>query len=270
MKKIHGNIQSLKSRQIARIEDIYRIRCGDASIASARLMEQLSAVSHETGRQAGVLIDRSGKIFAVIIGDHRQIIIPDTSRFMAPPGRLRGLRCVHTHLSNEPLSTEDLTDLALLRLDLIAAVTLTKEGLPNLVHAAHILPSPDAEQSCEILQAFGAATQGIDFPALVRALENELSTRQKGIEVASKTIRAILVSVTSAPRHETEASIDELRELAESGGIRVVDGAIHQDATCDFAFPTANGMVHLRARVAARGQRTIARSEEHTSELQSH
>ncbi|NOY69862.1 MAG: GTPase HflX [Deltaproteobacteria bacterium] len=223
MNKIHGNTQGLKARQITRIENICRLRCGGGSIASAQLMEELCAVSYETRRQTGVLIDRSGKIFAVIIGDHRRIMIPDMSRFMAPPGRLRGLRCVHTHLSGEPLSEEDLTDLALLRLDLMAAVTLTKKGLPDLIHAAHILPSSGSDQSHSILPPFLAANDTIDFSALVRALENELSLRQKGLKVESKAQRAILVSVTSTPRHTAQASIDELRELAASGGIRVVD-----------------------------------------------
>jgi GTP-binding protein HflX len=42
--------------------------------------------------------------------------------FAAARGRFRGLRLVHTHLRGEPLTRDDLTDLALLRLDLVAAV----------------------------------------------------------------------------------------------------------------------------------------------------
>ena len=55
--------------------------------------------------------------------------------------RFRGLRCVHTHLRGEPLTQDDLTDLALLRLDLMAAIDVDAEsGLPGLVRAAHLLP----------------------------------------------------------------------------------------------------------------------------------
>ncbi len=39
--------------------------------------------------------------------------------------RLRGLRFVHTHLQGEPLSQDDLTDLALLRFDAIVALEET-------------------------------------------------------------------------------------------------------------------------------------------------
>jgi len=41
-------------------------------------------------------------------------------RVRAGHGRFRGLRLVHTHLRNEPISRDDLVDLALLRLDLVA------------------------------------------------------------------------------------------------------------------------------------------------------
>ena len=58
-------------------------------------------------------------------------------------GRLQGLRCVHTHLRGEDLTQDDLTDLALLRLDLMAAIDVDPEtALPGLVRAAHLLPMP--------------------------------------------------------------------------------------------------------------------------------
>jgi len=53
-----------------------------------------------------------------------------------------GCRCVHTHLRGEELTRDDLTDLALLRLDLMAAIDVDEEtGLPGVVRSAHLLPS---------------------------------------------------------------------------------------------------------------------------------
>ena len=40
----------------------------------------------------------------------------------------RGLRLVHTHLRGESLTRDDLTDLALLRLDAVAAITVDAAG----------------------------------------------------------------------------------------------------------------------------------------------
>ncbi len=56
--------------------------------------------------------------------------------------RFRGLRCVHTQLLNEKLTQDDLTDLALLRLDLMSIIQVDSEtGLPNSVYSAHLLPT---------------------------------------------------------------------------------------------------------------------------------
>ena len=59
----------------------------------------------------------------------------------AGPGRLLGLRCIHTHLGKETLTRDDLTDLALLRLDMMAAVTVGGDGFG----AARTLTDEDPE-----------------------------------------------------------------------------------------------------------------------------
>ena len=47
---------------------------------------------------------------------------------------------MHTHLRGEELTQDDLTDLALLRLDLIAAIDVDPDtGLPGVVRSAHLL-----------------------------------------------------------------------------------------------------------------------------------
>jgi len=82
----------------------------------------------------------------VIVGDAREIVIPDLSRWRTGRGRLRGLRCIHTHLKDEPLSQDDLTDLALLRLDLMAALGVDERGLPGGFSMAYLLPkNPQGE-----------------------------------------------------------------------------------------------------------------------------
>ena len=102
---------------------------------------QLSELSHETRRQIGALVDRKGHVQYVMVGDNKGIELPDFKRVRVASGRFRGLRCVHTHLRGEPLTQDDLTDLALLRLDLMAAIDVdTDSGLPGMVRAAHLLP----------------------------------------------------------------------------------------------------------------------------------
>ena len=63
-------------------------------------------------RQIGLLINRRGIIESVIIGTDRQLVIPQLARSRSGPRLLRGVRFVHTHLNNQPLTKDDLTDLA--------------------------------------------------------------------------------------------------------------------------------------------------------------
>ena len=96
------------------------------------LARTLTEISLETNRQLAVLIDRGGNVRYVVVGGPMGILIPDLSDFRLGSGpRLRGLRFVHTHLRGEPLSHDDLTDLALLRLDFMAAIEVLESGLPG-------------------------------------------------------------------------------------------------------------------------------------------
>jgi len=79
-----------------------------------------------------LLITRRGKVAYVIVGDDRRVHIPGLGRFRAGPGRLKGLRCIHTHLHGEPLSQEDLTDMVLLGLDLMATIQVGENGIPGI------------------------------------------------------------------------------------------------------------------------------------------
>src|SRR5215204_5676771 len=136
-----GNTLGLKPNQLRRIEKLYTRRIPPHLILTPEFARQLAELSHETRRQIGALIDRSGHVEYVMVGDNRRIELPDFKRIRVAVDRFRGLRCVHTHLRGEELTQDDLTDLALLRLDLMAAIDVNpNDGLPGLVRAAHLLP----------------------------------------------------------------------------------------------------------------------------------
>src|SRR5437870_7763869 len=148
MRSLHGNIQGLKPNQLRRIEKLYQRRVSPKQIVTPEFARQISELSHETRRQIGALIDRKGYVEFVIVGDARRIELPDFKRVRVAGDRFRGLRCVHTHLRGEELTRDDLTDLALLRLDLMAAIDVDEAtGLPGVVRSAHLLPSSAAELS---------------------------------------------------------------------------------------------------------------------------
>src|SRR5690606_3266238 len=91
--------------------------------------------------------------------------------------RLRGLRLVHTHLKSEPLTKDDLTDLALLRLDMVAAVGVLDDGLPGVLHFGHLVPEngDGAYWRTETLKSVHGAQP--DVLAQMEALEEELAKK---------------------------------------------------------------------------------------------
>jgi GTP-binding protein HflX len=104
------------------------------------LTRQISAISFEIKRQVALLITRKGEVAYVIVGDNKHILIPDLGRFRLGMRRLKGLRCIHTHLNKEPLSKEDITDLVLVGLDLMVSIQVGNNGIPGTISYAHILP----------------------------------------------------------------------------------------------------------------------------------
>ena len=236
MKRIYGNTGGLKANHFRRLENLYRRRIPPEFLITSELTRDISLISHELNRQIGLLIDRSGQIAYVIVGDHQKIVIPDTDAYRITPGRLKGLRCVHTHLSDEPLTRDDLTDLALLRLDMMAAVTVSADGLPRQVHTGHILPGDTAEAPYQQLPPIHPHQLEIGCLQLIKALEDELAHVRASYDADLKKERALLVSVSTAPKKIALDSMAELKELALSGGIHVIGTVLQHRNQTDTRF----------------------------------
>lgn len=236
MKRIFGNIGGLKANQIRRIENLYRRRLPPQFLVTLELASDISKLSHEIRRQIGLLINRQGKIAFVIVGNFQGIVIPDTSEYRTAPGRLKGLRCIHTHLNNEPLTRDDLTDLALLRLDIMAAITMTKEGYLHQVHVGHILPNSSAGKPFQIFKPLKPNELDIGCLDLINSLEAELAHIKSLYEVNTGKERALLVSVTTTSKQPAMDSLEELEELADSSGIEIVGTVLQQRRKVDSKF----------------------------------
>jgi GTP-binding protein HflX len=236
MKRLFGNIGGLKSGQIRRLENLYRRRLPPQFLITFELARDISRLSHEIRRQIGLLIDRQGKIVYVIVGNHDGIVIPDTSEYRVAPGRLKGLRCIHTHLNDEPLTREDLTDLALLRLDIMAAITMTREGYFHRVHAGYILPKSSTEKPFEILTPLNPNQLDIGCIDLIQSLEAELAQITSLFEADTGKERALLISVTTISRPAAMDSLAELKDLAASSGIEIVGTVLQQRRKLNTRF----------------------------------
>jgi GTP-binding protein HflX len=236
-----GNTLGLKPNQLRRIEKLYTRRIPPNQILTAEFARQIAELSHETRRQIGVLIDRKGHIEYVMVGDNRRIELPDFKRIRVATGRFRGLRCVHTHLRGEDLTQDDLTDLALLRLDLMAAIDVDPEtALPGLVRAAHLLPmhagdlqQVSSSEAYAFLEPKIPSQLDLDFLSLINSLEEEMARNRRVSQRAELRDRTILVSVATGPLSDAEESMAELSELATSAGVVVQDKIIQRRQAID-------------------------------------
>lgn len=138
---------------------------------------------------------------------------------------MRGLRLIHTHLRGEPLNQDDITDLSLLRLDMIAAIGI-KGSLPSMIYAAHLMPQ-GSDKSIEILPPQDLHAFDMDFPSFIASLEEEME-RRRTFDQNDKRERSILISASTQPRYELEDSMEELKELSESCGVLVLDSVIQR------------------------------------------
>ncbi len=241
MKKLFGNTGGLKANQIHRLENLYRRKTQPEYILSQELTRDISRLSHEIHRQIGLILDRFGKIIFVIVGNQQRIVIPDTSNYRVAPFRLRGLRCIHTHLNNEPLTRDDLTDLALLRLDLMAVITISENGLPQNIHVGHLKPDKEAQTPYEILPPLEINQLDLGCSELIQALESEISQIGALTDADTNKERALLVSVTTAPKKIARDSLAELKELTTSSGIKVVDTVLQQRKRVDSRYLMGRG-----------------------------
>ncbi|HAR45493.1 MAG TPA: GTPase HflX, partial [Nitrospiraceae bacterium] len=209
------------------LERLFRRRVPPQDVISPEAARALTEASADIGRQVGLIIDRSGNVRDVIIGTDRDILIPNLSEYRLGARRLRGVRLVHTHLKDQPLNQEDLTDLAMLRLDIMAALHVRSDGLPGSISIGHLLPQNPLEKMYAVLPPVPVHDLDLDILDLITGLEREMERTAAAIEVAKKD-RAILVSVSRKNRQEQEESIAELKELARSDGIHVLDAVVQR------------------------------------------
>ncbi len=231
MPEVYGNISGLPPRALRTLQRVYRRRVPMDCIATPELVRSLAEASREVKRQVGALVHRSGQVDYVVVGDATGLMLPDIGRLRAAEGRFRALRLVHTHLYNEPLTHDDLVDLTRLRLDLVCAILLSREGEPRSLTWAYNVP-PRAgvqgrEQNYEIVGPEPYGSRQPDFGELIAALEGEFAGLARTRHVRAKDGSAILVHVgdkrTAGAMRRAESQLDELERLAQTAGVQVVD-----------------------------------------------
>ena len=204
----------------------------------------MAECSFATGRQLGVLADRGGNITHVIVGDAKGVFIPELTDYPIGKKILRGLRFIHTHLKNEPVNQDDITDLSLLRFDALITIEL-KDGRPDTISLAHLFPS-DPKAAYEVngpvpFHGMDRVTGGFDH--FISLAEGGIQSRRTGFDIRDNRERAMLLSVSTGPRHEQEDSVEELRELAVSSNVVVLDAVIQRSKVINPKYLMGMGKI---------------------------
>jgi GTP-binding protein HflX len=180
----------------------------------------------------------------VVVGDKTGIAIPPLSSERVGRARFRGLRFIHTHLNTELLSREDLTDLAILQLDLVACIAEKRdEGI--LIHTGHLIPQNKKGQAWDFIGPIPVQELDLDFIEFITELENEFVKERGSHYILDKDKeRCVLVSVASPRRaQDVEDRITELKDLCYSAGITVVETIIQRPKEIHPKFLIGKGKI---------------------------
>ena len=226
------------------MERLYRRRIPVSEFCSHELATRLVELSSDLRRQIGLLINRAGSVEYVIVGDEKGLVIPELRDYPLGKRVMRGLRLIHTHLKNEPISEDDLTDLSLLRFDLLAALLYTAGKVQINAQLAWL--SPDQRGTGTILDPV-VPLERIDLDCIhfIPELEADLEKAARSASKAKDALeRAILISVTtSGTRQEAEDSMAELRELARTAQVEALDEFIQRPKTINPRTLMGEGMM---------------------------
>ena len=231
-------------------------------MVSLELARHLAELSREINRQVGVLLSRDGTVKNVIVGDAHSLTLPDIGRLRGGLSRFRGLRLVHTHLRGEPLTRDDLNDLALLRLDLVAMIEALPDGASGRIEVAHLSPRAPrsgpadpagaAAEPFERLSAPEVHRLDFDFEATIRALEDEFA-RVTSAAGETDRERALVIGLNPDDEH-----FEETLELVRSAGLAVAGTVRQRRAQVHPRTVVGSGKLQDIVLEAMRSRATVA------------
>lgn len=232
LEQLFGNTSGLKSAPARALRALYSRRVDRTQFVSPQLARTLTELSQQVGRRVGLLLDRQGRVDRVIVGDAHRVYLPDLGRFRAGAERFRGVRLVLSTLHTDTLSEDELTDLALLQLDAVISVHVRDDGLPGIVHYAHLLPPDGDNPAWRTEQVAGVHALTEDWTAFIRDLEGQFA-RSPQLRRVEGAATAILVGVTLGDPRRAKRGLDELQRLADTAGLTVLDRVLQRRKRLD-------------------------------------
>ncbi|MCA8920168.1 MAG: GTPase HflX [Planctomycetes bacterium] len=212
-----GNLSGLKPSELRALERLFRRRAPRGSIAGHELIHELAERTRALGRRVGVLINRSGLVTHVQVGDAKQLPLPDLASKRRGAGRLRGLRWIATALRGDGPHRDDLNALVRARLDLLLWVRASGDE-PLVAREVTLVPAEALEGSVVVGPPLAPQQLADDFAERVAELEAAFGDAV-GAGQRTEGERSALLAVVG--ERDLEEARAELRSLATAAGFAV-------------------------------------------------
>ncbi len=244
---IKGNTESLKKSILDEIEALYDIEIPRDDFLPPELSQKLATLTHRINREIALYIDRRGSIVDISIGDSSTVSLPEIQSRRSKM-RLSGIRCIHTHPAGDGmLSSVDLNSLTELRLDAMAAIGVNEGSISGIYVA---IPAEPGQTDQSMVQIYGPFTpEDSKMNLLLRMiLEIEKNWKIPLEENTSEEERAILVGLDTShgkllnKKSEGERSLEELKELSTTAGLKVLEKVLQKKNVKDSAYYIGKGL----------------------------
>lgn len=214
-------------------------------LLSLTLARRLATAAFVSRRMVGLLIDRRGDVKWVIIGQSSRLYLPDIGRVRGAVERLRGLRLIVArpsplNVKQDPvkqsrslcLSDDFRTDLEKLRLDAVIELDASRENVDGPLVLGFLgsgEKSEDVGRIVAVEKIFRSVHDLVQpLTDFIHDRNEDLAKEERGTKKRSGSFleRAILVGVYGSNKKEGLYSMAELKELARSARVEVVDTII--------------------------------------------
>ena len=228
MQKVSGNLKGLSPSELKFVHKLFNRKCDPESIATLDLARELYSIAESLSRRVGILVSREGNIEEVFVGSKDILYLPELGRYRLGKGRLRKLRLIYSDLSSnsqEPSIPADIiADLEKLRLDMVVSVKNFNNR--TAIKYMHIQPGKNVEKTYSE-QINNLALLDINFLDLIDSIENQIESEIEST-ITTDAPSAVLISVTDKKLIDVETSLNELEELARTGGVNIIDRIIQR------------------------------------------
>ncbi len=230
--EVKGNIKGLAPSELKAVRKLFQRSVDAEEIVSLELAREIYGLAERLRRRVGVLIDRQGRIVEVALGTKDILYIPDLGRYRLGRGRLRNLRLVFSDLSNNSeeatIPYDIFTDLERLRFDAVVSVRSLSRRNRVAITYAYLIPARGGESATTLSEVVpDLAAYDLDFRALMDSVESSLAAEVQQLS-AGDTIGAVVVGVYDHPDDDPQASQAEVRELARTAGVKILDSVVQK------------------------------------------